>query len=85
MVIIDTSTHRFQARSRKIKRQKILAILTFLKNDTATLYTKLHEIESTVTVIIHPHSKVDDEVNAGTLLGIVSDYLGEPAGTAYAG
>ena len=49
-----------------------------LENDTAILYTKLHEVESTVTGIFHPRSKVGDEVDAGTLLGIVSDYFGEP-------
>lgn len=49
-----------------------------LENDSAILYTKLHEVESTVTGIFHPRSKVGDEVDAGTLLGIVSDYFGEP-------
>lgn len=44
----------------------------------ARLYRKLHGVTSPVTGIFHPRSKVGEEVQRGTLLGVVHDYFGEP-------
>jgi len=49
-----------------------------LVNAQARLYTRLHAVPSPVTGMFQPHSKVGDVVAAGTLLGIVHDYFGQP-------